>query len=277
LPAAPARGYHVGMNTLEQIIAALDQYAPRRLAEEWDNVGLLVGDRKKPVARVMTCLTVTPASAAEAVERRADLIVTHHPLPFRPLRRLTTDSTEGRMLLELIAAGVAVYSAHTAFDSAADGINQKLAAGLGLTDIAPLLPDEASTPEQPIGGGRCGRPAEPTTLGALAERLKTFLSIDGLHRVGEPDQAVTRVAVACGGGGEFLAAALHAGCDCLVTGEARFHACLEAEANRLGMLLPGHYASERFALEHWAAWLAQQFPDLEVWPSRRESDPLRWT
>jgi dinuclear metal center YbgI/SA1388 family protein len=264
------------MNTLEQIVAALDQYAPRRLAEEWDNVGLLVGDRKKPAAKVMTCLTVTPASAAEAVERGADLIVTHHPLPFRPLRRLTTDSPEGRMLLELIAAGVAVYSAHTAFDSAADGINQKLAAGLGLTDIAPLLPDEASTPERPVGGGRYGRPAEPTTLGAFAERVKTFLHIDGLHRVGDPDQAVTRVAVACGSGGEFLAAALRAGCDCLVTGEARFHACLEAESHRLGLLLPGHYASERFAMEHWAAWLGEQFPDLEVWPSRRESDPLCW-
>src|SRR5688572_20463375 len=110
------------MPLLRDICQFLDQLAPPRLAEEWDNVGLLVGDPAQPIERIMTCLTITPASAAEAVSQRADLIVTHHPLPFRPLKRLTSDHTPGRLLLSLIRAGIAVHSPHTAFDSAAAGI-----------------------------------------------------------------------------------------------------------------------------------------------------------
>ncbi len=109
------------MLTIAAIAAFLEDIAPLRLAEEWDNVGLLVGDPARPVERVMTCLTVTPQSAAEAIEAGADLIVTHHPLPFAPTKRITTDTTSGRLLLDLIAAQVAVYSPHTAFDSAAAG------------------------------------------------------------------------------------------------------------------------------------------------------------
>jgi len=112
---------------LSTICDFLDQFAPPVLAAEWDNVGLLVGDRTQKVERVLTCLTITPAVAAEAIRERADLIVTHHPLPFRPLKRLTADEPAGRLLLDLIRAGVAIHSPHTAFDSAAAGINQQLA------------------------------------------------------------------------------------------------------------------------------------------------------
>ena len=123
------------MTTVADLCQFLDTLAPPRLAAEWDNVGLLVGDRLAPAERVMTCLTVTPAVAAEAIRQRVELLVTHHPLPFRPLKRLTTDEPTGRLLLDLIRAGVAVHSPHTAFDSAAAGINQQLAAALGLSDI----------------------------------------------------------------------------------------------------------------------------------------------
>lgn len=264
------------MPTLEHVIAELARAAPLRLAEEWDNVGLLVGDRRRQVERIMTCLTITPSSAAEAIAERADLIVAHHPLPFRPLKKLTSDSVEGRLLLELIGARVAIYSAHTAFDSAAEGINQHLAAGLELTDIGPLVPAEPFDATAAVGAGRMGRPAAPLSLGELAARVKHFLQVPGLHLVGDSAQPVTKIALACGSGGDFLPAALRFGCDALVTGEARFHTCLAAEAESIGLVLPGHYASERFALESLAARLAQQFPTATVWPSRTEQDPLRW-
>src|SRR5947207_9725343 len=121
------------MPDVAAIVDFLDQFAPRDLAADWDNVGLLLGDRAAPVQRVMTCLTVTPESAAEAVETGVQLIVTHHPVLFRPIKRLTTAAPEGRMLLALIRAGVAVYSPHTAFDNTRDGINDSLARRLGLT------------------------------------------------------------------------------------------------------------------------------------------------
>ncbi len=262
------------MTELKSVCEYLDRFAPPQLAEDWDNVGLLVGDPQRRVQRIMTCLTITPASADEAVRESADLIVTHHPLPFRPLKRLTTDSTPGRLLLRLVRAGVAVYSPHTAFDSAAAGINQQLAEGLGLVGIVPLV---AKTDEAPVlGAGRYGSLPQATTLAELAERLKAFLRVAGLHVVGAAEQRLERVAVACGAAGEFLEPARRAGCDALVTGETNFHTCLEAEAQGMGLLLPGHFASERFAVVKLAEHLAAQFPELHVWASRQERDPLRW-
>src|SRR4051812_22383303 len=128
------------MITVAAICGFLESFAPAVLAAEWDNVGLLVGDRAQKVERIMTCLTITPAAAAEAIREQADLIVTHHPLPFKPLKRLTADQPAGRILLDLIRAGIAIHSPHTAFDSAAAGINRQLAEGLGLTNIQPLEP-----------------------------------------------------------------------------------------------------------------------------------------
>lgn len=259
------------MPTIDTVAAFLTRIAPTRLAEDWDNVGLLVGDRGRSVDRVMTCLTVTPTTAAEAIQRETDLIVTHHPLPFQAVKRLTTDTTVGRLLWDLIAARIAVYSPHTAFDSAREGINQRLAAGLRLRGISPLVPKDAGP-----GAGRWGWLQEPLVLGQLAKRLKEFLALDRLQMVGDPQQPVRTVAVACGAAGELLEAADNVACDCMVLGEARFHTCLEAEALGIGLLLPGHFASERFAVECLADLLAQQFPDLGVWASVEERDPIKW-
>src|SRR6185295_4799585 len=142
------------METVESVSAFLEEFAPPILAEEWDNVGLLVGDRPQAVSRVMTCLTLTGASVAEAIDDRAQLVVTHHPLPFKPLKRITTDNTTGRLLWQLIRAGVAIYSPHTAFDSTAAGINQRLAERLELGDIGSLT-EVAEAPKH-TGIGRRG-------------------------------------------------------------------------------------------------------------------------
>ena len=261
------------MTTLREICTFLDAFAPLHLAEEWDNVGLLVGDSSQTIERVMTCLTITPASAAEAVRERADLIVTHHPLPFKPLKRLTSDHTPGRLLLSLIRAGIAVHSPHTAFDSAAAGINQQLAEGLGLTAISPLVPAENG---QPLGSGRFGSFPRPMPLREIAVRIKNFLHIDRVQLVGRADPPIAVAAVACGSAGSFLEPALGAGCQLLVTGETSFHTCLEAEASGVTLLLTGHYASERFAVETLAEVLARQFGTLVIWASRDERDPLMW-
>jgi dinuclear metal center YbgI/SA1388 family protein len=263
------------MPLLSELCRFLDAFAPPVLCEEWDNVGLLVGDPKQQVERVMTCLTITPASCAEAVSQKADLIVTHHPLPFQPLRRLTTETTPGRLLLTLIEAGIAVYSPHTAFDSAAAGINQQLAEGLGLTEIKPLVPSPTDLAGN-LGSGRCGKFASPLRLSEVASRLKSFLKISGLHAVGPTDALIATAAVACGSGGSFLEHSIRQDVDLLVTGEASFHTCLEAEARGVHLLLAGHFASERFAVEKLADVLASEFPKLKVWASEQEADPLRW-
>ena len=262
------------MPTIGDVAVILEQFAPTALAEDWDNVGLLVGDPSWPARRVMTCLTITPTSVAEAVQAEADLIVAHHPLPFEPLKSITTTTTAGRLLLELISAKIGVYSPHTAFDSAPAGINQHLAIGLGLQQIEPLVPT-AGTVEADIGAGRVGFIGGESSLLELSRRVKDFLGTPGLRVVGSDEQTISRVAIACGSGGSFLSAAIEKQCDCLVTGETSFHTCLEAEARHVALILPGHFASERFALLSLADYLQEQISGIEVWASRNECDPLR--
>ncbi|MCA8983493.1 MAG: Nif3-like dinuclear metal center hexameric protein [Planctomycetaceae bacterium] len=259
------------------VLEFLEAFAPLSLAEDWDNVGLLLGDREGDISRVMTCLTLTPDVAEEALEEQVDLVVTHHPLLFRPVRKITTETSEGAMLLRLAGRGIAVYSPHTAFDSARQGINQQWCERLELRKTQPLRP--FATMEDtgmPHGSGRAGDLAESVSLPRFLELVKTAIGIERLQFVGESSRHVGRVGVACGSAAEFLPEACSLGCDVLLTGEARFHACLEARAQGIGLVLVGHYASERFACEWLANRLQQEFPSLRVHASLRETDPLQW-
>lgn len=262
---------------IAEVCRFLEEFAPTFLAEDWDNVGLLVGNSESPVNRLMVCLTVTPTSVQEAIHRQAQLIVTHHPFPFRAMKQITAATTPGRLLLDLIGAGIGVYSSHTAFDSARFGINQQLAVGLGLREIIPLIPKLGTTErDNDLGSGRQGQYPSELPLSVVVGRLKCFLAIDGLHQVGSSETPIQRVAVACGSAGVFLEPARRANCSLLVTGETNFHTCLEAEANQTAMLLTGHFASERFAVEQLSKQLDEQFVDVTVWACEREQDPLTW-
>jgi dinuclear metal center YbgI/SA1388 family protein len=364
------------MSTVADIAAYLQEFAPLELAEEWDNVGLLLGDAAAAVDKVMTCLTVTPEAASEAFAGGAQLIVSHHPILFRPIQKLATTTTEGRMLLMLAHAGVAVYSPHTAFDNCSGGINDILAQRLGLTGVSPLRPAEAARQckivvfvpdadlrkvsdamfaagagqigqyrecsfrlagtgtffgsesanptvgqkgrreevnewrlevlcpersaeavvaalrrahsyEEPAfdvyalrslrgkgGAGRIGTLASPMLLSQFAAQVKQALAASSVQ-VGGADKQVQRVALACGAAGEFVREAIQQKADVFLTGEMRFHDLVAAQAQQLGIVLPGHYATERCGVEELAVRLQQQFPKLETWASRLECDPLR--
>ena len=258
--------------TVADLTAALDEFAPPTLAESWDNTGLLLGDSRAAISTVLTCLTLTPDVAAEAITAGAGLVVTHHPILFRPVQRLTTATAEGRMLLDLARAGVAVYSPHTSFDSTAGGINAQIADRLGLRDIVPLRPAPDGLPTT-MGTGRRGVFPTPLPFPALIERAKTTFGVATVQVIptGRP---VARLGIGCGSAGELLADADAAGCDAFLTGEARFHTALEARSRGVGLILVGHYASERFAVETLATWLGECFPALTVTASAAERDPL---
>ncbi|PQO35735.1 Nif3-like dinuclear metal center hexameric protein [Blastopirellula marina] len=265
---------------LTSVCEFLERFAPRQLAESWDNVGLLVGDSEQSIEGIVTCLTVTPEVVEEAVEAGADLIVTHHPMPFRPLKQITTDSTVGQMLLKLIQNNIAVYSPHTAFDSCAEGINFQLAKGIGLTDIQPLIPvdllgDSGLTSQ--VGTGRRGKFAEGgMPLARIAEAAKQVTGASMVKVVGRGTAEIETVAVGCGSAGELLSAAIENKVDCLILGETSFHTCLEAKAQNVALVLVGHYASERFAVENLATILAEAFPSVNAWSSRQEADPIHF-
>jgi dinuclear metal center YbgI/SA1388 family protein len=363
------------MTSVGQISEFLDSFSPKSLAESWDNVGLIVGDRTAQVERIMTCLTVTATTGREAIERRAGMIVTHHPVLFRPVQRLTADDPNGRVLLSLIQAGVAVYSPHTSFDGTAGGINEKLAMRLGVKSSLPLRPasqsthakvvvfvpdkdlevvsramfdagagvignyrecsfrvagrgtffgSEASNPsvgqagrreqvdewrlevlcphdaiaavvsamrtthsyEEPaydiyplqpnsstVGAGRYGDLEGQMTLAEFSIRVRAAIGAPLIHVIGSRDKLIRRIAVACGSGSDLLADAVAARCDVLVTGEASFHRQLEAESKGIALVLAGHYATERFAVEELAVKIEHAFAETKVWASETERDP----
>lgn len=269
---SPAGQQRDGRWSLRTVCDRLGELAPLSLAEPWDNVGLLVGDVDASVGRVMTCLTVTPGVAAEAIDRGCDLLVAHHPLPFKPLDRLTSESPTGRLLLRLIRGGVAVYSAHTAFDSAAGGINQQWAELLRLEDVGPLVGVEGDGPA--AGTGRRGRLPAPQPLDAFIRQAARLVGVTTARRVGPGDRPVRKVGVACGSGGSFVAAARDGGCDVLLTGEATLHTCLEAEARGLALGLLGHHASEHFAMRRLGEQLAACLPGIEYSESEADRDPV---
>ena len=270
---SPPDGILSTMPTLAEVTDELERLAPLRLAADWDTVGLLIGGRRPRIERVMTCLTLTERVAAEAVAERADLVVVHHPLPFRPLGRITTATGTGRVLLALIESGVSLWSPHTAWDSAAGGINDQLAAILDLERVVPLEP----AADLPLAGfGRAGTAARDTSVADLARRAAARLGARGVQIAGDETRPAGRVGIICGSGGDGIEQVRRAGCDTLLTGEIRLHHAVEAEAAGLAVIAVGHHASESFSLPVLARRLAAAVPGLTCWASRQERDPLAW-
>lgn len=259
------------MVRVQDVCAFLEQFAPGKLAETWDNIGLLLGRGIAPVRRIMTCLTLTQAVADEAVNSDVQLIVTHHPILFRGTKRLTDQTAEGRTVLTLIENGVAVFSPHTAYDSAGQGINQQLAELLGMQSIEPI---RASRELPGLGAGRWG---VLETVEPVSEFLGKVMEVTGatfLQTTLAGPEKVQRVAIACGAASEFLEDAVRCGCDTFVTGEARFHSILEAQAAGVNLILTGHYPSERPAVEELARILGEQFPGITCFASAEDRDPV---
>ncbi len=190
------------MTTVADLLDWMERFAPARLAESWDNVGLLLGDPAASVERVMTCLTVTPNTADEAIADRAEAIVSHHPILFKAAKTLRADREATGFLWRLARAGVAVLSPHTSFDNTEGGINDGLARRFGLVDVSPLrpfAPEEyykvvvyATQPERPTileaafgaGAGRLGEYSECSFSG---EGVGTFRGSPGSNpTIGEP-------------------------------------------------------------------------------------------
>ena len=263
------------MPTIACVTAELEKIAPLRLAADWDSVGLLVGSSSKraTIDRVMTCLSLTAAVAHEAICDKVDLILTHHPLPFRPLSRITAETASGRVLLELISAGIAVWSSHTAWDSAAGGINDQLAALLPLEQVAPIEPDSLNAA---VGFGRAGEALPDCSVGDVARLIAQQLGVLGVMVAGDQRRPAGRIGIVCGSGGESVAAAARVGCTTFLTGEIKLHGCLEALASGLAVIAVGHHASERFSLPVLAERLSLALPALSCWASRSETDPLVW-
>ena len=218
--------------TVGHIADLCSRIAPYMDAEEWDNVGLLAGRNGAPVDTVLCALDLTEAVVDEAVERGAQMIVTHHPILFRGRKNLREDDAEGRMLCKLVRANLAMVAMHTNYDNAMPGVNDALAATLGLRDVLDI--------DRALRQGQTDIP----TFGAFADFAEQALG-GPIRRYGDPNAPVTLVSVLGGAGGDYLSMALECGTDVFVTGEVSYHRAMDAVDNGMCVLEAGHAATEK--------------------------------
>jgi dinuclear metal center YbgI/SA1388 family protein len=233
---------------VSDILTALEALAPSSLAEDWDNPGLQVGDPSRPAEKILFSLDPTLEALREAAKRGANVLLTHHPLLFRPVSRVDESTYPGSVLAEACRKGISIVAAHTNLDATEGGINDSLAQLLHLRKVQALQPKEKGD----VGIGRIGDLPAPLSLGALAEKIKSVLGSTFLRVSGDRDAVVRRVAVVGGAGGDLVATASRLGADVLVTGEIRHHEALFAEHMGVALVDAGHYETEKPAFELFA-------------------------
>ena len=251
-----------------QVLAAVERLAPPSLAEDWDNVGLIVGRHNQPVRRLLVALELRGDVLGEAREHTCDAILVHHP-PIFPSIAAVTDGAAGELVLRAAEDRVAVLAAHTNLDAARGGLNDVMADILGMTATAPLRP----APEMPSCGlGRIGT-VRLVTLSALAEEVARGFGGAPVSYAGDPWVQVRRVACCTGSGASLIDDARAAEADAFVTSDLKYH-----DADRAGGLplihLP-HARAERVAMKRWSKVLAKAVASqgVEVRFSDTDTDP----
>lgn len=274
--------------TVADIIGIMEGLAPGRLAEQWDNVGLQVGDARWPVARIWVALDPARGVVEAACEAGADMLITHHPLIFKPLAAIDAATETGGIIRKALIASMAIYAAHTNLDSAADGLNDRLAGILGLDNsmvLEPAKPMDQERPEAtvaaPIPGeglGRVGMLPVATTLADLAEDIKKRLGLTAVRVVGQESMSVDRVAVCTGSGASLLDKFFASGARVYITGDLKYHDARQVEARGLGAIDIGHFASEYIVVpllaEQLGSALAGRGITVDITGCSLEKDPF---
>lgn len=245
---------------VQQVLEILEQIAPPELACSWDNVGLLV-DAGRPVTSIITALDITADVVRDAAESGCELIVSHHPVIFDPLRRVTAEDVPAMLLQN----GISAICMHTNLDAAPGGVNDTLADLLGMQREG-----RRNFAED------CGRigPVEATTVQQLARYCADTLH-SGVRYV-DCDRPVTCLAEVSGAGGSYLQEAIDVGADCLVTGEAAHHIALLARQKGVGLVVAGHWGTEHGIADVLAAHIASSFPQLTVRHAAADCDPYSY-
>lgn len=249
------------MSTVTHIYDAIDRLAPFWLTMDFDNTGILVGDRNREIACALLALDCTPAVVEQARQLGAQLIITHHPVIFHPLKRVNEDA----VVYLLIRSDIAVISAHTNLDIAQGGVNDALASAIGLRDCRGL---ELLNEQTGAWLGRIGTLPEPLSPEAFAAHIKACLNASSIKFSAAP-RAIRTVALCSGSGADCLDAAISAGADALLTSEVKQHEYLAAAAAGISIFDAGHFDTEDIVIEPLRDYLAKEIPDVHFFTTHR--------
>lgn len=262
------------MPTVADIAQYIDTLAPQFMKMDWDNVGLLCGGKDRPVTRILVALDPFEEVCREAAAWGAELIVTHHPLIFQPLKSVTDETATGRAIQLLCAAGISAVNAHTNLDCAPGGVNDVLAVLLGLSDIRILNPMGVDAQDREWGLLRSGY----VTRQALTEFLpfvKERLGCQGLRYV-DGGKLVHKVAIGGGACASELMDAVQAGCDTFVTSDVKYNQFWDAKDLGLNLIDAGHFYTENPVVGYLAGKIAARFPEVAVRISENHRDCMKF-
>ena len=262
------------MATVADILKYIETIAPPHMAESWDNVGLLCGSRATPVTKILVALDPFEGVCREAAQWGADLIVTHHPIIFQPLKSITDETSIGRSIQLLCREGISAINAHTNLDCVPGGVNDQLAAALGLGNIRVINPSGIDAEGREWGLLRQGD-AEEQSLPVFLNTVKSALGCEGLRYVdgGKPVHKVAVGGGACAGG---LMEAYHAGCDTFVTSDIKYNQFWDACDLGMNLIDAGHFYTENPVTTCLAEKIAAAFPDITVKISETHHDCMKF-
>lgn len=261
---------------VKDVISAIESFAPPALQESWDNTGLQTGDAEAECTGVLICLDPTEEVVAEAVRRECNLVVSHHPLLFRGLKHITGATPVERTVVVAIRAGVAIYSSHTALDSARGGVSYAIARSIGARVERVLRPASGSSADAGEGLGVVAVFPEPLIPADFIARVKHACG-SGILRCTAPADglAISRIAVCGGAGGEFIPDAVAACADAYLTADVRYHDFGEW-ADRIFIVDAGHYETESCTKMLFMQLIKEKFANFAVYISATEKNPINY-
>ncbi|HIY19912.1 MAG TPA: Nif3-like dinuclear metal center hexameric protein [Candidatus Blautia avistercoris] len=245
----------------KDIIKWLEEKYPVSYAEDWDNVGLLVGSDEKEVKKVFLALDLTEETLGEAVSLGADMIITHHPMIFSGIKKINNHSFTGRRILSLVEHGISYYAMHTNYD--VKGMASLSAEYLKLQDTRVLSVTE-ETADGPEGFGRVGKLPRPMSLKECALHVKDCLQTEHVNVYGNLEAQVTTAAVCTGSGKSMIDAAIETGAEVYITGDIDHHTGIDTVAKGLFLIDAGHYGTEYMFTERMGKEMREHYPELEI-------------
>lgn len=243
---------------IEEIIAALEEVVPLSWQEDFDNAGLLCGDKMAICSGVFVCFDVCDMAIEMAIKNKCNLIISHHPLVFRGLKKFTGNDNVTKTLLKALKNDIAVYAAHTNLDAAFSiGVNTTLAEKLGLKNVRPLHSDSRNE-QGYFGIGGIGELKQETDYKDFLLNVKKSLNVNNIKFVEGEKQKIKTVAFCGGSGSEFVEKAIELNADCYLTGDIKYHQFLDCEG-RILLADIGHFESESFIIDQLISLLSEKF------------------
>ncbi len=263
------------MVKLKDIVVFFDSAAPFYMKFDFDNIGHIVGFSDAEVSKVLVALDITDEVVDEAVELGAQLIVSHHPVIFEPLKRVTDDDIKGKKIIKMIQNGVSAVCLHTNMDSAEGGVNDALMSAMGAGVIGLLDPHGCHPDGKPYGVSRYGELEEEIELEEFLIRIRNNLNANGLRYV-NGGKKVKKIACCGGAGAGDMLKALQKGCDTYVTSDLKYDHFLAAKELGLNLIDADHFCTENVVVPVLYNMLKNTFPQLDVTISIRHCQTIQF-